>query len=209
MLKELPHHTIAKEVPHFEHLDFLWGQEVESLVFPHVFEALTAYSGRDHTNMMVFPNKILRNGRLAIPETSEDESSSPVSDMSPQIDRSLARSDTTTMKLSSQYTSPSTPRNPRCMSPHSSSSTDQTSASMDGAGDARTASRAKQASSILSKSLKHTRHRSGSTSSTRSFDSTKMFGDGGISLGAARATTGVSNPSPAPRRPESPSNHKP
>jgi len=44
MLKELPQHTIATEVPHFEHLDFLWAQEVDKLVFPHVLEALRFYS---------------------------------------------------------------------------------------------------------------------------------------------------------------------
>ena len=44
MLKELPRHTIATEIPHFEHLDFLWAQEVDKLVFPHVFEALRYYA---------------------------------------------------------------------------------------------------------------------------------------------------------------------
>jgi hypothetical protein len=44
MLKELPQHTAAKEIPHFEHLDFLWAQDVDQLVFPHVFDALTRYS---------------------------------------------------------------------------------------------------------------------------------------------------------------------
>ncbi|KAK5941688.1 cholesterol esterase [Knufia obscura] len=40
MLKELPLHTIASEIAHYEHLDFLWAQDVDKLVFPHVFEAL-------------------------------------------------------------------------------------------------------------------------------------------------------------------------
>lgn len=40
MLKELPKHTIAIEVKHYEHLDFLWAQDVDTCVFPHVFEAL-------------------------------------------------------------------------------------------------------------------------------------------------------------------------
>ena len=44
MLKELPKHTTAKEIPHFEHLDFLWAQEVDQLVFPHVFDALKYYT---------------------------------------------------------------------------------------------------------------------------------------------------------------------
>ncbi|KAF9732721.1 hypothetical protein PMIN06_002827 [Paraphaeosphaeria minitans] len=45
MLKELPRHTIAKEIPHYEHLDFLWASSVDQLVFPHVFEALEDYAG--------------------------------------------------------------------------------------------------------------------------------------------------------------------
>ncbi|KAI9828277.1 MAG: hypothetical protein M1819_006615 [Sarea resinae] len=44
MLKELPKHTVAKEIPHFEHLDFLWADDVETLVFPHVFQALRTYA---------------------------------------------------------------------------------------------------------------------------------------------------------------------
>lgn len=44
MLKELPRHTMATEIPHFEHLDFLWAQDVDKLVFPHVFEALKYYA---------------------------------------------------------------------------------------------------------------------------------------------------------------------
>jgi lysosomal acid lipase/cholesteryl ester hydrolase len=44
MLNELPRHTIAKEIPHYEHLDFLWGSSVDELVFPHVFEALEEYA---------------------------------------------------------------------------------------------------------------------------------------------------------------------
>ncbi|KAH7091346.1 Alpha/Beta hydrolase protein [Paraphoma chrysanthemicola] len=47
MLKELPRHTIAKEIPHYEHLDFLWAQSVAELVFPHVFEALDEWAGTD------------------------------------------------------------------------------------------------------------------------------------------------------------------
>ncbi|KIW51646.1 hypothetical protein PV05_10347 [Exophiala xenobiotica] len=44
MLKELPRHTIATEIPHFEHLDFLWAQDVHKLVFPHVLESLRYYA---------------------------------------------------------------------------------------------------------------------------------------------------------------------
>ena len=40
MLKELPKHTVAKEIPKYEHLDLLWASDVNTLVFPHVLEAL-------------------------------------------------------------------------------------------------------------------------------------------------------------------------
>jgi len=44
MLKELPRHTVAKCIPKYEHLDFLWASDVDSLVFPHVLEALESYA---------------------------------------------------------------------------------------------------------------------------------------------------------------------
>ena len=44
MLRELPKHTRATEIAHFEHLDFLWAEDVDRLVFPHVFDALKYYS---------------------------------------------------------------------------------------------------------------------------------------------------------------------
>ncbi|GAB7354503.1 hypothetical protein MBLNU459_g4972t1 [Dothideomycetes sp. NU459] len=51
MLKELPKHTIAKEIPHYEHLDFLWASDVDKLVFPYVLDALSDYaSGAHHQN---------------------------------------------------------------------------------------------------------------------------------------------------------------
>ncbi|KAK3073821.1 hypothetical protein LTS18_014358, partial [Coniosporium uncinatum] len=34
MRRELPRHTVAKEVPHYEHLDFLWAEDVAKQVFP-------------------------------------------------------------------------------------------------------------------------------------------------------------------------------
>lgn len=49
MLKELPAHTIATEIPHYEHLDFLWAREVDTLVFPHVYDALESFSDAAHS----------------------------------------------------------------------------------------------------------------------------------------------------------------
>ncbi len=47
MLRELPKHTMAFEVKHFEHLDFLWAQDVDTYVFPYVLNALRYYSPND------------------------------------------------------------------------------------------------------------------------------------------------------------------
>lgn len=44
MLDALPDHTIAEEVPHFEHLDFLWAREVDKLVIPRVVHWLSEYA---------------------------------------------------------------------------------------------------------------------------------------------------------------------
>jgi lysosomal acid lipase/cholesteryl ester hydrolase len=44
MLNELPKHTKAKEIPHYEHLDFLWANDVHEQVFPLVFETLKKYT---------------------------------------------------------------------------------------------------------------------------------------------------------------------
>ena len=205
MLKELPAHTVAKEVPHFEHLDFLWGAEVETLVFPHVFEALISYTGRDHTNLREITFDSVRNGHLAITETSnysEDDLSSTVSDTSPSINRTNPRNDTILPRISNKRFASSTPRNTRYSSPPSSSSTEQTSVSMDGASGVRSTQRLKQSNSLLGHNAKHTRRKSGSVSSTKSVDSNKRFEDGGIKLGAGRATTGVSSPSPDLKKPK-------
>lgn len=44
MLAQLPPHTVAKKIENYEHLDLLWGQNVDKDVFPHVLEYLKAYS---------------------------------------------------------------------------------------------------------------------------------------------------------------------
>lgn len=44
MLKELPEETVAKEIEHYEHLDFLWAKDVHHLVFPTVLATLHKYS---------------------------------------------------------------------------------------------------------------------------------------------------------------------
>ncbi|KAK4102184.1 alpha/beta-hydrolase [Parathielavia hyrcaniae] len=49
MLRELPRQTVANEIPHYEHLDFLWARDVADQVFPHVFDALESFTGAEHT----------------------------------------------------------------------------------------------------------------------------------------------------------------
>ncbi|KAL2884974.1 putative lipase C16A3.12c [Ceratocystis lukuohia] len=44
MLRELPDSTVATEVPHYEHLDFLWATDVDQKVFTHVFDALDKFT---------------------------------------------------------------------------------------------------------------------------------------------------------------------
>lgn len=49
MMRELPSHTVATEIPHYEHLDFLWAREIDTLVFPHVFDALESFCDAEHS----------------------------------------------------------------------------------------------------------------------------------------------------------------
>lgn len=77
MLKELPSHTIAKEIKHYEHLDFLWGEENDKLVIPYVLEALECYSGGagDESKLLgLLENGAVTNGAVPPPPGySEDE----------------------------------------------------------------------------------------------------------------------------------------
>ncbi|KAI0838021.1 alpha/beta-hydrolase [Hypoxylon sp. FL0890] len=49
MMKELPNRTVATEIPHYEHLDFLWARDVDVQVFQHVFDALENFKGAEHS----------------------------------------------------------------------------------------------------------------------------------------------------------------
>lgn len=78
MLKELPRHTVAKEIPHYEHLDFLWAEDVDKLVIPHVLEALEAYSSDAGRRTLISPFRPARPQSLlpALPSNSEDDRAS-------------------------------------------------------------------------------------------------------------------------------------
>ena len=205
MLKELPRHTVAKEIPHYEHLDFLWGQEVESLVFPHVYQALVAYSGRDHRVATGFENNTIRNGRLAIADSSgysDDDLSSSISDINPGVSPASPKINFAARKSSGNRSSFSTPYGRKHMSPPSSSSTERTSLSLDGHTDAATAAKSNRTRSKLGRNAENAKPRSGSISSTTSLDTHTTFGTKGISLGAGKATTGISGGSPSLRASE-------
>ena len=48
MLKQLPSHTVARAIPSFEHLDFLWAEDIHTLVFPTIFQFLKIYRADRH-----------------------------------------------------------------------------------------------------------------------------------------------------------------
>jgi lysosomal acid lipase/cholesteryl ester hydrolase len=83
MLKELPRHTVVREIKKYEHLDLLWASDVDQLVFPHVLEALEWYAMPSDTKAGALGWKTERlnapspfNGSLP-PRYSEDENASP------------------------------------------------------------------------------------------------------------------------------------
>ena len=189
MLKELPRHTVAKEIPHFEHLDFLWAQDVDTLVFPYVFASLEEYAGRDHIKSRSFHNRLMGRSPLAVKTSgySEDGFSSPDNRAS-DAENNGSRSKISTgsqEKLSAPLLSSFNP------SPPSSSSTDFMTLSNDEVADSPTPAGPKTASASLVSNAKHKGN--GWVSSTRSADSAsgiKMFGNTGISIGPAKAMTG-------------------
>lgn len=90
MLKELPKHTMAYEIPHFEHLDFLWAQEVNKLVFPHVFEALRHFAverentGTPRSLALTLTNTAHFHRRQGSGSAGWSEDESAYSDIDPQ-----------------------------------------------------------------------------------------------------------------------------
>ena len=187
MLKELPRHTIAKEIRHFEHLDFLWAEEVGLLVFPHVFSALEEHAGRDHLQSPAFGLGNRKDGHLLLghsSEYSEDETNSPSTDAGFHV--------TTTRKTSRNKLLGFVPDSDHeRLPPPSASSTDLTSLSLDGASNVPSPSSiGTNPSGPLLRANKGQKER-GNLSSTISPESVKKFGEQGIRIGAGKATIGV------------------
>ncbi|KAJ5104538.1 Alpha/beta hydrolase fold-1 [Penicillium alfredii] len=71
MLRGLPHDTVAKAIPNYEHLDFLWAADVDRQVFGHVFEALEAHSQEPNAPAKTSPSyqrsetRVFADGRLS------------------------------------------------------------------------------------------------------------------------------------------------
>ncbi|KAG5930726.1 hypothetical protein E4U53_002155 [Claviceps sorghi] len=81
MLRELPPQTVATEIPHYEHLDFLWARDVDSQVFQHVFDALDSFRDAEHTveeydrYFMVRNESLIGSGYTFARRGSESEAS--------------------------------------------------------------------------------------------------------------------------------------
>lgn len=198
MLKELPRHTIAKEIPHYEHLDFLWAQDVHTLVFPYVFSALEEYAGKEHLRGRQPRYYRAKNGSLSLnqsSEYSEDEMSSSTND--PEFRRNApSPSVTSALEASSPSTSRSNTTNPSAVfSPGLSrrSVVDTSDSSSPSPNNAHP---------MLKNNTRQ--KRSGSVTSARSADNfagLRHFGVSGISLGASKATiSGVASPTVAGAR---------
>ncbi|KAI4240146.1 MAG: hypothetical protein L6R40_005278 [Gallowayella cf. fulva] len=194
MLRELPKHTVAKEVPHFEHLDFLWAEHVETLVHPRVFEALEAHAGRDHLKQKYLTYEKSGNGGLGSRYLgmSEDECSSPMtaemSDVEARTDGFAVHSPSPSLDLVHRTSTGRVPDRREPLTPIPLSST----AIMSNRSRER-GPREKAKPSALSMVDRRRERRSGSTSSSRSTDSHARFMEGGISLGVSRATVGGIN----------------
>lgn len=151
MLKELPRHTVAKEIPHYEHLDFLWASGIDRLVFPIVFKALEDHSSR-HRMQLRSLEYGYRNSRLAITDAVATDVSSI--------------------------------------------SEDDVSSTIEGSNDSPKSGTGSAINPHSRRGLK----KSGSMSSLRSTDNAKQFANGGISIGASKATTGITSTGSTPHK---------
>jgi len=67
MLTQLPSHTVAKRLRGYEHLDILWGKDVDKDVIPQVLETLEHYCGTRNSDVdpsAYPPDGILQHGLM-------------------------------------------------------------------------------------------------------------------------------------------------
>lgn len=189
MLKELPRHTIAKEIPHYEHLDFLWAQDVDTLVFPYVFATLEEYAGRDHLKDVRFRYGHVKETHHTLApasDYSEDDFSS-ATDVGSHSSPAIARAPYVHQMPRAATTLAASP---------SATATEPTYLSADAAYDSSSPTSVGPGILLRGNTRKK---RSGSLASMQSHDSLKKgkFGEGGISLGTSRATVSAATGSPA------------
>lgn len=200
MLKELPPHTIATEIPHYEHLDFLWARGVDTLVFPHVIDALESFSNAEHSKEDFAKYRAARHASMTRgqppPVYASEEDRSPridsyavVASVTPGKDADALASLKPRVSLGSGIPAPNGNRRRVHTDDESSSSTSPTvhiktarATGGDGAGDEEPSS---PAESRLLRTM-----RSGSTGSNISFEAPGLRGKG-ITLGVGKAVGGV------------------
>ena len=207
MLAELPRHTTAREIPHFEHLDFLWAQDVRQLVFPHVFRALDENAGRDHLATLKLYHHRSKQGHGRLPsfstfsEMSEDDASSTLEDSeAPYGTPARSRRPGSTNGL--PLHSPKSPQPPglhtvdeasSLLDPRDLNLTQSSFADAARSGEADVNGRATGAESqgsgaSLRSNTKEKRR--GSRTDEGEAPSPKTFGAGGIGVGASKPTQG-------------------
>lgn len=192
MQRELPKHTVTQEISHFEHLDFLWAQNVENLVFPYVFEALDRYAGRDHLEECGFMYKSVQN--LSVSD-DDDASSSPTaadaSDLGQVANSFPSRKCHTRAGKLSTLTQSSTPSRCKTYISQTSHISASPTSDLQHITDEEGLRTPKRSRLILDSERGY--QRSGSVSSAKSSELGTKFEKAGISLGASKATLGLAS----------------
>jgi lysosomal acid lipase/cholesteryl ester hydrolase len=199
MLKELPTHTIATEIPHYEHLDFLWARGVETLVFPHVFDALNSFVDAEHSKEEYERYRSARHASLGVGASrpallqnayvSEDESSQAYADVAssrPGEDADALATAREVLHSDPPFPSQGARNRVRTQQDYEGSSADSSPVAVTHVRTATADEGNGYGNGNITSKLRHARR--GSAGSSLSFG-----GDGtrGISLGAGRAVSGV------------------
>ncbi|MBE3041446.1 hypothetical protein IMZ48_02460, partial [Candidatus Bathyarchaeota archaeon] len=141
MLEELPPQTVATEIPHYEHLDFLWARDVNTQVFPHVFDALDSFTDAEHSIEEYRTYQAARNRSVSAPQkmlrsptsdAEDSEASTAQMDYGPSAGPSGTR-DTTPQKARGRSSGiPGPKRSPRRRVNHHPRSSSSSTETIDG-----------------------------------------------------------------------------
>lgn len=182
MLKELPSHTVAKEIPGYEHLDFLWASDVDKQVFPHVFDALDFHTGGKSEQLL---DGRRRGASITGPPSySEDERAGQPHDRHGSVSTAVNASNRGAKMDANSPLNPETPQRNQAFpsSPFSASpghDADHSSVSLSPPGSADAARHRKSPASVTSNH---------STASTE-----PKFSDVGIDVGASNSANSVNH----------------